>query len=153
MARGSCIQQLSASGRLRQGPRDCPDSIYMCASPFADRRANALSRSAHGWVPTTYAQPRRAKAAVHLMALYAFDRMRRLRDTMSGKTSALTPREREVLAWIGAGKSAAQIGQCLENLQSCSGAPATRSAPAAINEVRGTSAGNRRSVDFGRSQV
>ncbi len=55
----------------------------------------------------------RAKSAVHLMALYAFDRMRRLRGQMPDKKVPLTAREREVLSWIAAGKSAAQISQAL----------------------------------------
>ncbi len=55
-----------------------------------------------------------AKLALHVMALYAFDRMRGLRDSLSGSRSLLTPREREVLSWIGAGKSAEQIGHALK---------------------------------------
>jgi LuxR family quorum sensing-dependent transcriptional regulator len=55
----------------------------------------------------------RAKSAVHLMALYAFDRMRCLRGNLPEKKIALTAREREVLSWIAAGNSAAQISQAL----------------------------------------
>ena len=55
----------------------------------------------------------RAKSAVHLMALYAFDRMRRLRGQIPDKKALLTTREREVLSWVAAGKSAAQISQAL----------------------------------------
>jgi LuxR family quorum sensing-dependent transcriptional regulator len=56
----------------------------------------------------------RARSAVHLMALYAFDRMRCLRGNLPDKKIALTAREREVLSWVAAGKSAAQISQALK---------------------------------------
>jgi len=55
----------------------------------------------------------RAKAAIHLIALYAFDRMRQMRGQRSDKKSPLTTREREVLAWAAKGKSASQISQAL----------------------------------------
>jgi LuxR family transcriptional regulator, quorum-sensing system regulator BjaR1 len=55
-----------------------------------------------------------AKAAIHLMALYAFDRMRRLRGQRSDRKSPLTAREREVLTWAAKGKSASQISQTLK---------------------------------------
>ena len=55
-----------------------------------------------------------AKAAVHLMALYAFDRMRTLRGSLPDKKILLTAREREILSWVAAGKSAAQISQALK---------------------------------------
>ncbi len=55
-----------------------------------------------------------AKSAVHLMALYAFDRMRTLRGKLPDKKLLLTAREREVLSWVAAGKSAAQISQALK---------------------------------------
>ncbi len=55
------------------------------------------------------------RSAVHLMALYAFDRMRSLRGNMpADKKIVLTAREREVLSWVAAGKSAAQISQALK---------------------------------------
>lgn len=57
--------------------------------------------------------PRR-RSAVHLMALYAFDRMRSLRGKPPERKIALTAREREVLSWVAAGKSAAQISQALK---------------------------------------
>ena len=55
----------------------------------------------------------RAKAALHLIALYAFDRMRRLRGPRFDRKSPLTAREREVLTWAAQGKSASQISQAL----------------------------------------
>jgi LuxR family quorum sensing-dependent transcriptional regulator len=55
-----------------------------------------------------------AKSAVHLMALYAFDRMRTLRGKLPDKKVPLTAREREILSWVAAGKSAAQISQALK---------------------------------------
>jgi LuxR family transcriptional regulator, quorum-sensing system regulator BjaR1 len=75
-----------------------PDGYEGCVSMAAD----TLDLSA------------RAKLALHLVALYGFDRMRRLRDSMQGKRLVLTAREREVLSWAGAGKSAAQIGRALK---------------------------------------
>jgi LuxR family quorum sensing-dependent transcriptional regulator len=54
-----------------------------------------------------------AKSAVHLMALHAFDRMRTLRGNPPDKKVLLTAREREILSWVAAGKSAAQISQAL----------------------------------------
>ncbi len=64
--------------------------------------ANALELSAH------------ARSALHLIALYAFDRMRTLRGSLPDKKIVLTAREREVLSWVAAGKSAAQISQALK---------------------------------------
>ncbi|MGV0759372.1 LuxR family transcriptional regulator [Tistrella mobilis] len=49
----------------------------------------------------------RARAAVHLMALYAFDGLRRrLLNPDPPPPRRLTAREREVIAWTAAGKSA-----------------------------------------------
>jgi LuxR family quorum sensing-dependent transcriptional regulator len=56
----------------------------------------------------------KAKSAIHLMALYGFDRMRRLRGQKPEKKAVLTAREREVLSWVALGKSAAQISQTLK---------------------------------------
>ncbi len=57
--------------------------------------------------------PARDKPAIHLMALYAFERMRSLRGRHSDEKPPLTVREREVLAWAADGKSALDIGQIL----------------------------------------
>lgn len=53
------------------------------------------------------------KPLLHLMALYAFDRIRRLRSPNLTPRPAVTPREREVLAWAAQGKSAWEMGQIL----------------------------------------
>ena len=54
-----------------------------------------------------------AKSGLHLMSLYAFERLRQLlADKPEGKPP-LTPREREVLAWSAQGKSAWEIGAIL----------------------------------------
>lgn len=50
---------------------------------------------------------------LHLMALYAFDRVRRLRAPSSTGCLPLTVRERDVLAWVAQGKSAWEIGEIL----------------------------------------
>jgi LuxR family transcriptional regulator, quorum-sensing system regulator BjaR1 len=55
----------------------------------------------------------RAKASIHLISLYAFERMRRLRGPLPEKRALLTAREREVLTWAAHGKSAAQISNAL----------------------------------------
>jgi len=55
----------------------------------------------------------RAKASIHLISLYAFERMHSLRRLLPQKRSLLTAREREVLTWAAHGKSALQISQAL----------------------------------------
>ncbi|MEN3378401.1 MAG: LuxR family transcriptional regulator, quorum-sensing system regulator BjaR1 [Hyphomicrobiales bacterium] len=51
-----------------------------------------------------------SRPTIHLMALYAFDRAASLRVTPHPKPF-LTAREREVLSWVAAGKSAWDIGE------------------------------------------
>jgi LuxR family quorum sensing-dependent transcriptional regulator len=51
----------------------------------------------------------RSKPAVHLMAMYAFDRVRRLMAPAK-PVQKLTARQREVIAWSASGKSAWEIG-------------------------------------------
>jgi LuxR family transcriptional regulator, quorum-sensing system regulator BjaR1 len=51
----------------------------------------------------------RSKPAIHLMAMYAFDRVRRL-IAPPKPVRKLTPRQREVIAWTASGKSAWEIG-------------------------------------------
>jgi LuxR family quorum sensing-dependent transcriptional regulator len=55
----------------------------------------------------------RSKPAIHLMAMYGFDRVRRLLDPGHRRLSPLTAREREALAWASQGKSAWEIGEIL----------------------------------------
>ena len=55
----------------------------------------------------------RSKPAVHLMAMYGFDRVRRLLDPEHRRLPPLTARERETLAWASQGKSAWEIGEIL----------------------------------------
>jgi LuxR family transcriptional regulator, quorum-sensing system regulator BjaR1 len=95
------IMRLAADFGLRQGyivPIHGPNGYEACVSMVAAE----LDLSA------------RAKAALHLMALYAFDRVRRLRGELPGGKPPLTAREREVLAWAALGKSAAQISETLK---------------------------------------
>ena len=54
-----------------------------------------------------------AKPALHLMALYAFERVRQLVAATPAGKPPLTNREREVLAWSAQGKSAWEIGEIL----------------------------------------
>jgi LuxR family quorum sensing-dependent transcriptional regulator len=53
-----------------------------------------------------------SRPAIHLMALYAFDRAAGLSVAPRPKP-LLTAREREVLSWVAAGKSAWEIGEIL----------------------------------------
>jgi LuxR family transcriptional regulator, quorum-sensing system regulator BjaR1 len=56
----------------------------------------------------------RTKPAIHLMAMYAFERARTIVSPAQRKWSdGLTPREREALTWAAAGKSAADTGRIL----------------------------------------
>lgn len=56
----------------------------------------------------------RTKPALHLMAMYAFERARQLLNPLPYRgAELLTPRERETLMWAAAGKSAADTGEIL----------------------------------------
>nr|WP_246215790.1 LuxR family transcriptional regulator [Microvirga makkahensis] len=56
----------------------------------------------------------RTKPALHLMAMYAFERTRQLLNPLPCRgADLLTPREREALMWAAAGKSAADTGDIL----------------------------------------
>jgi LuxR family quorum sensing-dependent transcriptional regulator len=54
------------------------------------------------------------KLTIHLTALYAFDRIRRLRGALAEEGAFITPREREILAWAAEGKSARETGRILK---------------------------------------
>jgi LuxR family quorum sensing-dependent transcriptional regulator len=51
--------------------------------------------------------------SLHLIALYAFDRVRTIVRPIARERPVLTAREREVLAWAANGKSAWEIGEIL----------------------------------------
>nr|WP_255726337.1 LuxR family transcriptional regulator [Microvirga sp. ACRRW] len=56
----------------------------------------------------------RTKPALHLMAMYAFERARQILKPLPHRgADLLTPRERETLMWAAAGKSAAVTGEIL----------------------------------------
>jgi LuxR family quorum sensing-dependent transcriptional regulator len=55
----------------------------------------------------------RTKPALHLIALYAFDRVQRLVGPRPEQRPRLTAREQEVLKWTASGKSAWEIGLIL----------------------------------------
>lgn len=59
----------------------------------------------------------RSKPALHLMAMYGFERIRRLLDPRPVPPALLTPREREVIAWAAQGKSAWEVGEILHITQ------------------------------------
>jgi LuxR family quorum sensing-dependent transcriptional regulator len=50
---------------------------------------------------------------IHLMALYAFERIRTIANRVPSAKQNLTPREREALTWVALGKSAWEIGEIL----------------------------------------
>ena len=50
---------------------------------------------------------------LHLIALYAFERLRKFRAPRCDKKPLLSAREREVLTWAAAGKTAWEIGELL----------------------------------------
>jgi LuxR family quorum sensing-dependent transcriptional regulator len=54
-----------------------------------------------------------SKHAMHLIALYGFERLSSLILREGGSKPNVTPREREVLTWIARGKSAWEIGEIL----------------------------------------
>lgn len=56
----------------------------------------------------------KTKPALHLMTMYAFERVRQLLNPLPRQgVGLLTPRERETLMWAAAGKSAADTGDIL----------------------------------------
>lgn len=59
----------------------------------------------------------RSKPALHLIAMYGFDHIRRLLAPAQTPSARLTPRERETIAWASQGKSAWEIGEILNITQ------------------------------------
>jgi LuxR family quorum sensing-dependent transcriptional regulator len=53
------------------------------------------------------------KRLIHLISLYAFDRIHQLAAPSERRKAALTERQREILTWIASGKSAWEIGEIL----------------------------------------
>jgi LuxR family quorum sensing-dependent transcriptional regulator len=71
-------------------------------------------RKGHVWVGGQSPQlPESDMPALHLMALYAFDRVLSLHSPHPKQAATLTPREREVLTWVALGKSNWEIGMLL----------------------------------------
>jgi LuxR family quorum sensing-dependent transcriptional regulator len=56
----------------------------------------------------------RTKPLIHLVALYGYERVRRLAGREPTAVPHLTPREREVLQWVARGKCAWEIGEILK---------------------------------------
>jgi LuxR family quorum sensing-dependent transcriptional regulator len=57
--------------------------------------------------------PAHKKRTIHLITLYGADRICGLRSTQSAYKPIVTNRQREVLTWVAAGKSAWEIGEIL----------------------------------------
>jgi LuxR family transcriptional regulator, quorum-sensing system regulator BjaR1 len=55
-----------------------------------------------------------ALPSLHFLALYSFERLRKLRRPAYEEKPLLTPRETEVLSWVAAGKTAWEIGEILK---------------------------------------
>src|SRR5215470_974203 len=79
--------------------------------PVADRAARLSAVAVSGPRLDLGPAPRQA---MHLMALYGFERLRDLMGQSNHKPRVLTPREREVLNWVAQGKSAWEIGEILD---------------------------------------
>jgi LuxR family quorum sensing-dependent transcriptional regulator len=60
---------------------------------------------------------RHSKPALHLLTIYGFDQIHRLRQPYKTPHRSLTPREREVLNWAAHGKSAWEVGEILHIAQ------------------------------------
>jgi len=54
-----------------------------------------------------------ARAAVELIAIFAFNKLGHMRAETAPADKLLTPRQREILSWIAVGKTAWDIGQIL----------------------------------------
>jgi LuxR family transcriptional regulator, quorum-sensing system regulator BjaR1 len=65
------------------------------------------------WPARMWSSAPEAQPGLHLMSLYAFERVRQLLAGKPESKPPLTPREREVLAWSAQGKSAREIGTIL----------------------------------------
>jgi LuxR family quorum sensing-dependent transcriptional regulator len=55
----------------------------------------------------------KALPAIHLMCLYAFYHLQHLKARPPVKSHSLSPRQREILTWVAAGKSSWEIGEIL----------------------------------------
>ncbi len=54
-----------------------------------------------------------SRSAIHLMSIYAVNRVRQILGDVPSPKRALTPREAECLTWIAAGKNAEDVGDIL----------------------------------------
>lgn len=92
--------------------------------------ATHTDRTGHVWLGgRTLDLPERDMPALHLMALYAFDRVAQLHRPPANGKPHLTPREREALTWAALGKAAWEIGEILK--------VSTRTVNAHITNARG----------------
>jgi LuxR family quorum sensing-dependent transcriptional regulator len=77
--------------------------------------ASPAGKTGHVWMGgRTLNLSERDLPALHLMALYAFDRVLQLHCPRPKQEPNLTPREREVLTWVALGKPAWEIGEILK---------------------------------------
>lgn len=63
--------------------------------------------------PDALELPERSRSAVHLMSIYAVNRVRQILGEVPSPERLLTTREAECLTWIAAGKNAEDIGDIL----------------------------------------
>ena len=76
--------------------------------------ASRAGREGHVWLGGRIVDwPDHDLAAIHLMALYAFDRVLELHCPRPQRVPNLTAREREVMTWVAFGKTSWEIGAIL----------------------------------------
>src|SRR5207248_1410912 len=92
---------------------DAAAQFRMCCGFVVPARGPGCYQAAASMAGADVELPPGSKPALHLMALYAFHRVRRLVGVAGPRKSALSPREREVLVWAAHGKSAWEIGEIL----------------------------------------
>jgi LuxR family quorum sensing-dependent transcriptional regulator len=72
------------------------------------------SKSAVAMAGSEISLPVGSKPIIHVMALYAFERVQTLKGARRAGRPVLTEREREVLTWVAHGKSAWEIAKILD---------------------------------------
>jgi LuxR family transcriptional regulator, quorum-sensing system regulator BjaR1 len=97
------------AAKVMQGARDFGMDRGFCLPVHGLHGHEALLSMSGPYLDLT----RRTKPAIHLMAMYAFERARQFSCRKEGSHNPLTPREREALTWAAHGKSAADTGEIL----------------------------------------
>ena len=109
----ACESQESQEHRVREVMRFLADFGFKRGFVVPIHNADGFEAGV-GMVGDKLDFPPEIKPGLHLMALYAFERVRQLVVTTAEEMPSLTKREREVLAWSAQGKSAWEIGEILQ---------------------------------------